>query len=554
MSAAAPSVASKALAASLPHAVGAEASTTATDKPPRAPLRMRHPDMTQVDDSSSDSERGESDSEGETTAVDDGSYQDDNFVRKVLAKERPLPPITWRTLPSNINVISTLALTVVPALAIYGALTTPLKWQTALWSVIYYFFTGLGITAGYHRLWAHRAYTASLPLQYFLALGGSGAVEGSIKWWSRGHRAHHRYTDTELDPYSAQKGFWWSHIGWMVVKPRRKPGVADVSDLSVNPVVKWQHRWYLPLIVGMGFVFPCVVAGLFWGDFRGGFFFAGAARLLFVHHSTFCVNSLAHWLGETPFDDKHSPRDHWVTALVTVGEGYHNFHHEFPQDYRNAIRTFQYDPTKWFIYTMYLCGLASQLKTFPDNEIRRGQYAMQLKAISKQADEIKWPKSSNHLPVLTWDEFQEACKTRQLMVVSGFIHDVSTFIDEHPGGRALIKTRLGRDATNAFYGGYYDHSNGAANLLAQYRVGVIEGGYEVEHLKRFSDVIESLKESGADGVAGKSADLQSGPVRVSVIKGDPALKSAPLDNLSNAPTFKVNRLTGGLGHALNPVA
>ncbi|MEI4889620.1 cytochrome b5-like heme/steroid binding domain-containing protein, partial [Klebsiella pneumoniae] len=95
-------------------------------------------------------------------------------------------------------------------------------------------------------------------------------------------------------------------------------------------------------------------------------------------------------------------------------------------------------------------------KTFPDNEIRRGQFAMKLKAISRQAEEIQWPKDSNHLPVLTWDDFEAECKTRQLMVIGGFIHDVSTFIDEHPGGRALIKTRLGRDATTAFYGGVYD--------------------------------------------------------------------------------------------------
>lgn len=206
------------------------------------------------------------------------------LILQVLAKERPLPPITLATLPQNIEIISTLALTIVPALAIYGAFTTPLMWQTLAWSVVYYFCTGLGITAGYHRLWAHRAYTASKPLQYLLALWGSGAVEGSIKWWSRGHRAHHRYTDTELDPYSAQRGFLWAHIGWMVLKPRRKPGVADVSDLSKNEVVIWQHRWYLPLIIGMGFVFPTVVAGLGWGDWKGGFFFAGAARLAFVHH------------------------------------------------------------------------------------------------------------------------------------------------------------------------------------------------------------------------------------------------------------------------------
>ena len=180
------------------------------------------------------------------------------------------------------------------------------------------------LATGYHRYWAHRSYNASLPLQYFLAMGGSGAVEGSIRWWSRGHRAHHRYTDTDLDPYSAHKGFLWSHVGWMIFKPRRAIGFADISDLNKSAVVRWQHRFYLPLIVGMGFVVPTVVAGLLWGDWRGGFFFAGAARLLFVHHSTFCVNSLAHWLGDAPFDDKHTPRDHFITALVTVGEGYHN--------------------------------------------------------------------------------------------------------------------------------------------------------------------------------------------------------------------------------------
>ena len=116
----------------------------------------------------------------------------------------------------------------------------------------------------------------------------------------------------------------------MLVKARRAPGVADVSDLTKNSVIKFQHKYYLPLIVIMGFIVPTAVAGYGWGDWRGGFFYAGAARLLFVHHSTFCVNSLAHWLGETPFDDKHSPRDHFITALVTVGEGYHNVRRRAP--------------------------------------------------------------------------------------------------------------------------------------------------------------------------------------------------------------------------------
>jgi len=269
----------------------------------------------------------------------------DNYVSYTLKNTKPLPPVTWSNLLNEINWLSTAILIVPPLVGLIGASYVKLRWETLVWSVLYYFLTGLGITAGYHRLWAHRAYNASLPLQYALALFGAGALQGSIKWWSRGHRAHHRYTDTDLDPYNAHKGFWYSHLGWMLIKPRRKPGVADVSDLSKNPVVKWQHKHYLSLILTMGFILPSVVAWLGWNDARGGFVYAGVLRLVFVHHvcvlfdrlnhsdqfgfqSTFCVNSLAHWLGETPFDDKHTPRDHMVTAFVTIGEGYHNFHHQ----------------------------------------------------------------------------------------------------------------------------------------------------------------------------------------------------------------------------------
>lgn len=300
-------------------------------------------------------------------------------------------------------------------ITIYGAMTTELKWQTAIFSVLYYFFTGLGITAGYHRLWAHRAYNASTPLQYFLCLAGSGACEGSIKWWSRGHRAHHRYTDTELDPYNAHRGFWYSHVGWMLVKPRIKPGVADISDLIKNPVVRFQQKHYVKLLLTMGFIVPTVLPGLLWGDYRGGYFYAGAARLLFVHHSTFCVNSLAHWLGEQPFDDKNTPRNHFMTALCTVGEGYHNFHHQFPMDFRNAIRWYQYDPTKWFISVCYALGLASHLKMFPSNEIKKGEYTMELKRLERVGEEIKWPIDSNELPVISWTSFQEQADRKSVV-------------------------------------------------------------------------------------------------------------------------------------------
>jgi stearoyl-CoA desaturase (delta-9 desaturase) len=229
----------------------------------------------------------------------------DNYVSYTLKNQKALPPITWDNWYTELNWLHFAILAGSPVVGFIGAYHTHLRWETAVWGVVYYYMTGLGtlhpllvlvtslllqfqgITAGYHRLWAHRAYNASKPLQYVLALLGAGAVEGSIKWWSRGHRAHHRYTDTDLDPYNAHRGLLWSHIGWMIVKPRRKPGVADVSDLTKNEIVRWQHRYYLWLVVIMGIVVPTVVAGLCWGDWKGGYIYAGLLRLCFVHHVHF---------------------------------------------------------------------------------------------------------------------------------------------------------------------------------------------------------------------------------------------------------------------------
>ncbi len=211
----------------------------------------------------------------------------DNYVAHTLKTQKALPPITWDNWYNEINWLNFTILTVTPAMGLIGAMLTPLQWKTCLFSIFYYYLTGLGITAGYHRLWAHRSYNASRPLQYILAVLGAGAVEGSIKWWSRGHRAHHRYTDTDLDPYNAHRGFFYSHIGWMVLKPRRRPGVADVSDLAKNPVVKWQHRNYISLLLLVAFVIPTVIPWLAWGDARGGYVYAAVLRLCFVHHVSF---------------------------------------------------------------------------------------------------------------------------------------------------------------------------------------------------------------------------------------------------------------------------
>ncbi|KAJ3571726.1 hypothetical protein NP233_g3564 [Leucocoprinus birnbaumii] len=402
---------------------------------------------------------------------------------------RYLSPSHWtKNFPPVVGIrwFNVAVLTITPTIALYGFTNLSLKKETMIFSVLYYIFSMLGITAGYHRLWSHRSYTASVPLRLFLLFGGTSAVQGSCLWWAKAHRSHHRHTDTDLDPYNSSRGLLWTHVGWMLVKTKSKTGVGhgsvDVSDLKKDPLVRWQHESYFSLAVVWGFLVPILVSGVGWDDWLGGICFAGAARLTVAHHSTFCINSIAHYLGSTPYDDTLSPRDHLLSALLTMGEGYHNFHHQFPMDYRNAYLWYQWDPTKWFIATCNFLGFARDLKVFGGNEIEKGMLAMELKRLKKIQDDLRWPLKTNELPVWSWDRFQEEADARTLVLISGFVHDTSSFLENHPGGKRLLETYAGKDATDAFFGSVYRHSNAAQNLLAMMRVGVLEDNKETQEI------------------------------------------------------------------------
>ncbi|KAJ2151908.1 stearoyl-CoA 9-desaturase [Coemansia sp. RSA 1807] len=384
-------------------------------------------------------------------------------------------PVEERSLLQRLHWVHIVLLATTPLLALYGIATTNVRSETLVLTAVVYLISGLGITAGYHRLWAHTAYSATYPLQVFLALAGSAAVQGSIFWWARDHRVHHRYTDTPKDPYDALQGFWHCHIGWMLVKKdRRRLGYADTSDLKTDPLIRWQHKYYPLLVLTFGVVLPMSVPGLVWGDWRGGFFFATVLRMVLLHHATFCVNSLAHTIGRHTYDNVQTARDSWITALVTMGEGYHNFHHQFPNDYRNAIRFYQYDPTKWFIRIASTMGLAYDLKTFPANEVEKGQIQMRMKELEMKRAKLTFGTPVNKLPVFTEEEFLDQVKNykKQWMVIEGFVYDVKPFINDHPGGAALIRGGIGKDMTEAFNGGVYMHHNSARNLMnTSLRVG-----------------------------------------------------------------------------------
>lgn len=231
---------------------------------------------------------------------------------------------------------------------------------TACLSVFYMIAGGMSITAGYHRLYAHASYKAHPMVQFLLLFFGAASYEQSAFDWASQHRTHHRYVDTPRDPYSIRKGFFYAHIGWLLFW-KHPAHYENVKDLRRNRLVMHQHDYYYYWAALSGIVLP-VLIGFAWGDPAGAFVLAVCARLFLVHQATFCINSVCHTFGRATYDIYSSARDHWLVALITNGEGYHNFHHHFPCDYRNGVRWYQWDPTKWLILLLAKTGAAYDLK------------------------------------------------------------------------------------------------------------------------------------------------------------------------------------------------
>jgi len=236
----------------------------------------------------------------------------------------------------------------------------------------------------------------------------------------------------------------------MLVKQNtKKIGYADISDLQKDPLITWQHNYYPFVAIGAGVIFPTLVAGL-WGDMLGGFFYASMLRVVFVHHATFFVNSLAHTLGDKSYSDHHTAFDSFVTAVLTLGEGYHNYHHEFPQDYRNGIKFYHYDPTKWFIQGLNFLGLTYDLKKVPKEEVTKAKLQMQQRKIDLEKATLRF---KFQLPQWTWSEIGEKVIEGELLVVlNDFIYDVTNFVHEHPGGRQTLLNWVGTDCSRLFEG------------------------------------------------------------------------------------------------------
>jgi stearoyl-CoA desaturase (delta-9 desaturase) len=256
-----------------------------------------------------------------------------------------------------------------------------LQWSQILLALGFYFVTGMSITGGYHRLFSHKTYRANPLVKLFYLLFGAACFQNSALKWSADHRIHHRHVDHEEDPYNINKGFFYAHIGWIFFKEDERALEATFpKDLTTDKLVMWQHRNYLAIAVFMGLVLPAII-GHFLGSALGGLALSGVLRLVVVHHCTFLINSLCHVVGSRPYTDSNTARDSAFMALFTYGEGYHNYHHFFPTDYRNGIKWYHFDPTKWMIKSLSYVGFVSDLKKVPEKLILKARQEMKMKQL-----------------------------------------------------------------------------------------------------------------------------------------------------------------------------
>jgi stearoyl-CoA desaturase (delta-9 desaturase) len=286
-------------------------------------------------------------------------------------------------------------LTLTPVVAIAGTVAWTWTHGFHLWMPLLaagmYLAVGFSICGGYHRLFSHGSYEASRPVQLFYAIFGAMSAENSILWWSASHRVHHKYVDRDWDPYNIKRGFWWAHIVWIFYKNEQTDETFENSpDLMKNPIVMWQHRWHKAILILGGFGLPTAIGALF-GDPIAGLLWGGFLRVFLIHHTTFFVNSLAHTLGSPLYNAEVSARDNWLVALLTLGEGYHSFHHRFPSDFRNGIRWYQWDPTKWLIRALRTIGLASDLRAATPPQIERARLEAALRAVEPRMHAVETP-------------------------------------------------------------------------------------------------------------------------------------------------------------------
>ncbi|XP_056640704.1 acyl-CoA Delta-9 desaturase-like [Diorhabda sublineata] len=250
------------------------------------------------------------------------------------------------------------------------------KFVTVIFALLTVYISGFGITAGAHRLWSHKSYKAKWPLRLLLVLLFTITGQRHVYIWALDHRVHHKYSETNADPHNAKRGFFFSHVGWLVLTPHpdvvEKRKAVDMSDLEADAIVMWQKKYYLPLFVIFNVLLPVSIPVYFWNEtIWNSFWINFNFRFTITLNIAFFVNSVAHMWGQKPYDKNISSVENLGVSLATLGEGWHNYHHVFPWDYKAGELGNTYNPSTAFIHFFAKLGWAYDLKSVSRNMVIR---------------------------------------------------------------------------------------------------------------------------------------------------------------------------------------
>lgn len=265
-------------------------------------------------------------------------------------RRRPDETIEWRTS------IAFVVFHFVPLLAVFTGVTA----RAVIFGVVAYFIRVFAITGGYHRYFAHRSYRLARVPQFLLAFLGTTTVQQGPLWWAAHHRDHHRFSDTERDPHTPRKGFWYAHIGWILAPANKGTGsnIDRIKDFARYPELRFLDRFHMlgPILLG---VLAYLVAG--WSGVVIGFF----ASTIVLWHATFLINSAAHLVGRRRHATTDTSRNSWLLAVITLGEGWHNDHHHYQSACRQSDRWWQWDPTYQIVRAFGWLGIARDIRRRP---------------------------------------------------------------------------------------------------------------------------------------------------------------------------------------------
>jgi stearoyl-CoA desaturase (delta-9 desaturase) len=219
------------------------------------------------------------------------------------------------------------------------------------------------ITAGYHRYFAHKSYKLGRVAQFVMAVGAQSSAQKGVLWWAAHHRDHHRYADTDRDVHSPRKGFWWSHVGWILCDRYGETKLDGIKDFARYPELRWlsRHDWIAPWALGVA----CYLIGG-WSGLVVGFFWS----TVLLWHATFTINSAAHVFGRRRYDTVDTSRNSLLLALLTWGEGWHNNHHHYAASARQGFFWWELDPTYYVLKALSRIGIVRDLRTPPARVLR----------------------------------------------------------------------------------------------------------------------------------------------------------------------------------------